>query len=218
MSTNANTAVLWMPQGSGKSTHAQAVAALLGCTHVVDEWSPGAAMQAGALHLSNAALPEHYTPTLSPDALSSLKQAIAASPFVTVGEIAEACAMTAATVTAAAESMLRTALEAEGCERAKRKASDGVVRWGYITPYFKSLTQPAGESTLPEHLEEPHTPEEAHCACRACNLNACPFACPTSPPQPTARPAPTGLGQSVLAPCSSSLDGDRISVLTGGAA
>lgn len=73
-------------------------------------------------------------PTLSPDALPSLKQAIAASPFVTVGEIAEACGMTAATVTAAAESMLRTALEAAGCVRAKRKASDGVVRWGYITP------------------------------------------------------------------------------------
>lgn len=134
MSTNANTAVLWMPQGSGKSTHAQAVAALLGCTHVVDEWSPGTAMQPGALHLTNAALPEHYTPTLTPDALPNLKQAIAASPFVTVGEIAEACGMTAATVTAAAESMLRTALEAAGCERAKRKASDGVVRWGYITP------------------------------------------------------------------------------------
>lgn len=50
------TAVLWMPPGAGKSTHGQAVAALLGCTHVVDEWHWGQALEIGALHLTNASM------------------------------------------------------------------------------------------------------------------------------------------------------------------
>lgn len=52
----APTAVLYMPQGSGKSTHAAAIAALLGCTSVADEWTPGNALVPGALHLTNSLL------------------------------------------------------------------------------------------------------------------------------------------------------------------
>lgn len=46
-------AILWMPQGSGKSNAAGEVAKALGCTSVVHEWNPGQPMTPGALHLSN---------------------------------------------------------------------------------------------------------------------------------------------------------------------
>lgn len=51
-------AILWMPQGSGKSSAAEDVAKALGCTAVVDEWAPGLPMTPGALHLSNV-IPGH---------------------------------------------------------------------------------------------------------------------------------------------------------------
>lgn len=49
---NAPTFFLCGPQGSGKSTKAQQIAELLGCTSIVDEWQPGQPYPAGALVLT----------------------------------------------------------------------------------------------------------------------------------------------------------------------
>jgi hypothetical protein len=48
------TAILNLPQGSGKTLFAPGMAARLGCTQVVDEWSPSLGVTPGALHLTNA--------------------------------------------------------------------------------------------------------------------------------------------------------------------
>ena len=47
------TPILYMQQGSGKSLVAAQVAALLGCTSVVDEWNTDKPLTPGALHLTN---------------------------------------------------------------------------------------------------------------------------------------------------------------------
>lgn len=41
------------PPGWGKTTHAQALMKQYGCTSVVDNWTPGMPLVAGALHLTN---------------------------------------------------------------------------------------------------------------------------------------------------------------------
>lgn len=46
--------ILTAPQGWGKTRHAQQWKAQHGCTSVVDDWFPGQALKAGALHLTNA--------------------------------------------------------------------------------------------------------------------------------------------------------------------
>lgn len=51
------TVILSLPPGTGKSTIADALAARLGCTHIVDEWHPGLSVSAGALHLTNCEVP-----------------------------------------------------------------------------------------------------------------------------------------------------------------
>ncbi len=48
------TVILSGPQGCGKSLAAAGLSADLGCTHVVDEWTPGQALQPGALHVTNS--------------------------------------------------------------------------------------------------------------------------------------------------------------------
>ena len=50
------TAILWMPAGSGKSAAARHVADLLGCQQIVDEWDPSQIITRGALHLTNMPL------------------------------------------------------------------------------------------------------------------------------------------------------------------
>ena len=51
--TSKETAILSLPQGMGKTLFAHAIAARIGCAHVVDEWSPADALLAGALHLTS---------------------------------------------------------------------------------------------------------------------------------------------------------------------
>ncbi len=51
------TAILTAPQGFGKSTIAHAMAAFIGCTHVVEEWDPATPAVLGALHLTSSPLP-----------------------------------------------------------------------------------------------------------------------------------------------------------------
>lgn len=41
------------PQGCGKSRAAEQLRRKFGCSRVVDEWEPGQALQAGALHLTH---------------------------------------------------------------------------------------------------------------------------------------------------------------------
>jgi hypothetical protein len=52
--TSIETAILSLPQGAGKSLFAKAIAARIGCTHVVEEWSPSDPLLAGALHLTHS--------------------------------------------------------------------------------------------------------------------------------------------------------------------
>lgn len=47
------TAILSLPQGSGKSAMAQDLARRLGCTLIVEEWSAALPLVQGALHLTN---------------------------------------------------------------------------------------------------------------------------------------------------------------------
>jgi hypothetical protein len=47
------TVILSLPQGAGKSTIADQLAARLRCSHIVDEWDPGLPIYSGALHLTN---------------------------------------------------------------------------------------------------------------------------------------------------------------------
>jgi hypothetical protein len=47
------TAILSMPQGSGKTRICEQLAARLGCATVIDEWHPRWPMREGALHLTN---------------------------------------------------------------------------------------------------------------------------------------------------------------------
>lgn len=42
-----------MPQGYGKTSMAQALADMLGCIAVVDEWTPQDTLTLGALHLTS---------------------------------------------------------------------------------------------------------------------------------------------------------------------
>lgn len=49
------TAILGLPPGMGKTTIAPALAKRLGCTSVVDEWTPSLYVTPGALHVTNAA-------------------------------------------------------------------------------------------------------------------------------------------------------------------
>ena len=48
------TAILTLPQGYGKTSIAHQFASRLGCTSVVEEWSPSQPLTPGALHLTNA--------------------------------------------------------------------------------------------------------------------------------------------------------------------
>lgn len=50
------TAILSLPPGMGKTTIAPALAKHLGCTSVVDEWTPSIYVTQGALHLTNTNL------------------------------------------------------------------------------------------------------------------------------------------------------------------
>lgn len=50
------TAILSLAQGMGKTTIAHALAKHLGCTSVVDEWTPSSYVTKGALHLTNAVI------------------------------------------------------------------------------------------------------------------------------------------------------------------
>lgn len=50
------TAILSLPQGFGKSTVAHDLARWLGCTTIVEEWSPAKPVVVGALHLTNVSL------------------------------------------------------------------------------------------------------------------------------------------------------------------
>ena len=50
------TAILSLPQGMGKTTIAHAMAQRIGCSMVVDEWSPSLPLVPGALHLTNVAV------------------------------------------------------------------------------------------------------------------------------------------------------------------
>ena len=50
------TAILSLPQGLGKTTIAKALAPMLGCKAIVDEWSPDQPAVPGALHLTNVPL------------------------------------------------------------------------------------------------------------------------------------------------------------------
>jgi len=52
--TPLKTAILSLPQGSGKNLIAAQLARSLGCLTVVDEWAPCDQITAGALHLTNA--------------------------------------------------------------------------------------------------------------------------------------------------------------------
>lgn len=100
-----------------------------------------------ALNRSSTQPTGNSSTNLSPGAIAKLTTLLKTSPFVTVGEAAQTCGMTAVSVTAESEGMLRTALEAAGCERAKRQAADGERRWGYVSPNFglcESDTQKTG--------------------------------------------------------------------------
>lgn len=48
------TAILSMPQGSGKTRIAEQLAPLIGCGGVIEEWWPGQLLRRGALHLTHA--------------------------------------------------------------------------------------------------------------------------------------------------------------------
>jgi hypothetical protein len=50
----SGTVVVIAEQGAGKSRAAPQLAALLGCTHVIDEWDGVAPLPANALVLTNA--------------------------------------------------------------------------------------------------------------------------------------------------------------------
>lgn len=54
----AKTAILTLPQGSGKTLLGHALAARLGCARVVDDWSEGQALLQGALHLTHSPVSE----------------------------------------------------------------------------------------------------------------------------------------------------------------
>jgi hypothetical protein len=51
---NATSFFLFAPQGAGKSSKAERIAELLGCTSIVDDWQPGQPVPYGALVLSQA--------------------------------------------------------------------------------------------------------------------------------------------------------------------
>lgn len=55
-----HTYILTGPQAIGKTTAARQLAAILGCTHVVDDWNGSDAIQPGALAITNAL--GHYPP------------------------------------------------------------------------------------------------------------------------------------------------------------
>ena len=55
--TPQKTAIFSAPAGFGKSTIAHAMAAFIGCTHVVEEWDPATPAVLGALHLTSSPLP-----------------------------------------------------------------------------------------------------------------------------------------------------------------
>ena len=52
--------ILSLPQGAGKSTIAQCMAARLGCFLIVDEWRVGQSLIQGALHLTQQGLDELF--------------------------------------------------------------------------------------------------------------------------------------------------------------
>lgn len=62
----AKTAILCAPAGFGKSTIAHAMAAFIGCTHVVEEWNPATPAVLGALHLTNSKLPVQWSTGAAP--------------------------------------------------------------------------------------------------------------------------------------------------------
>lgn len=49
-----STVIIYGPPASGKSQISETVADLLGCTSIVDEWSPQDALITGSLHLTQA--------------------------------------------------------------------------------------------------------------------------------------------------------------------
>ncbi len=58
--TFTKTVILSLPQGAGKSTIAQRLAARLGCFLIVDEWRVGQSLIQGALHLTQQGLDELF--------------------------------------------------------------------------------------------------------------------------------------------------------------
>ena len=50
--SEAPTVFVCAPQGAGKTLHAEAIAKMFGCTSIVDEWTPGDEVPAGALVLT----------------------------------------------------------------------------------------------------------------------------------------------------------------------
>lgn len=48
--------IIVAPQGAGKTQHAQALKAKLGCTHIVDEWDGRSPLKPGDLALTNLSL------------------------------------------------------------------------------------------------------------------------------------------------------------------
>jgi cytidylate kinase len=68
--------VIYGPQGSGKSTHAAALARHYGKTRIVDEWVPGAPLRADTIALTNV---PHKGAIYLLDAISEAQIAIPAS-------------------------------------------------------------------------------------------------------------------------------------------
>ncbi|WP_159407444.1 hypothetical protein ACCQ13_14820 [Xanthomonas sp. NCPPB 1638] len=56
MSNASHFVVVYAPQGAGKGRHADALAQMFGCTHVVDEWDGLSPLADGALALTSVSL------------------------------------------------------------------------------------------------------------------------------------------------------------------
>lgn len=216
MNNAPKTAVLWMPAGQGKSRHAQAIATLLGCEKIVDEWSPGDYLEDGALHLTNAQINESFQPKLSTSALMLLENCLHEREFWTVPELIAHCGLAA---TPDLEGALRVQLERTGCKRAKRSMADGNRYWGYVSPHFKAGC-PASDPNAVAHLAGLHTPEALLPASGQCDRLCRSTDDQPARLQPAAPPAPTFEDQSFpVAYGPRPVDGcDAASVLKGGAA
>lgn len=192
MSTAPKTALLWMAAGQGKSRHAQAIATLLGCEKIVDEWTPGDCLEEGALHLTNAQINESFQPKLSTSALMLLENCLHEREFWTVPELMTSCCLA---VTPDLEGAMRTQLDRAGCEHAKRLMADGNRYWGYVSPHFKAGC-PASDPGAASHLAGLHTPEALLPASGQCDRLCRSTDGQPAYLQPAAQPAPTFEDQS----------------------